>query len=190
MAVIGAIIGWLTNIVAIKLLFRPLQPVKILGVTIWGLIPKRREAIAKSVAETIESELLNIEQVLDNVIAKVDKQKVLTMLEQRIGTAIVDKLPSLAKSFSGTILKYLHEMMNSEGDKLLTEITESLVHRAVDSISVGEIVEQKLLTFDLERIEQIILKLAKQELVQIERLGGILGFIVGLIQGLIVVFLL
>lgn len=42
LAIIGAFIGWMTNVFAIKLLFRPLQPVNILGIKLQGLIPKRK----------------------------------------------------------------------------------------------------------------------------------------------------
>src|SRR3972149_9128111 len=61
--VVGAIIGWITNYVAIKLLFRPHLPVKIFGYKFPGLIPKRRKEIARSIARTIEREILSSEDV-------------------------------------------------------------------------------------------------------------------------------
>src|SRR3972149_7654668 len=61
--VIGAIIGWLTNFVAIKLLFRPHVPFSILGFQVQGVIPKRRKEIARSMAKTIEKELLSSEDL-------------------------------------------------------------------------------------------------------------------------------
>ncbi len=189
MALIGGAIGWTTNIIAIKLLFRPLKPTKILGLfTIQGLIPKRREEIAKSVAKTIETELLDLEHVLDKVIESMDKKAVLASLELKIGEVIINNLPGLMRSFSSSILNYLHEMLEKEGDQLLTEMTEVLVHKAVDKISISDIVEEKILAYDVEKLESIIIDLAKKELVQIERLGGVLGLIIGLIQGAIVYY--
>ena len=41
----GAAIGWLTNYVAIKLLFKPHRRVEIFGLNIQGVIPKRRKEI-------------------------------------------------------------------------------------------------------------------------------------------------
>ncbi|MCK8058697.1 MULTISPECIES: DUF445 domain-containing protein [unclassified Fusibacter] len=192
MALIGGIIGWTTNIVAIKLLFRPIVAFKIplIGFTIQGLIPKRHHEIAKSVADTIEEELLSLEQVLDQMIEHLDKKAVLALLEERIGKAIIEHLPPLARSFSGSILGYLHDMVVKQGDQLLNEITEALVHQAVEKISVSAIIEQKILEFDLEDLEKIIIDLARTELKQIERLGGVLGVLIGIIQGLLVVFIL
>jgi hypothetical protein len=50
--VVGAVIGWLTNYVAIKLLFRPHVPFSLLGYQVQGVIPKRRKEIARSMART------------------------------------------------------------------------------------------------------------------------------------------
>ena len=57
--VAGAIIGWVTNYVAIKLLFRPHIPFSILGYQVQGVIPKRRKEIARSMARAIEKDLLS-----------------------------------------------------------------------------------------------------------------------------------
>ncbi len=47
LTIVGGLIGWITNILAIKLLFRPIKPVKIpiLNIEILGLIPKRKNEI-------------------------------------------------------------------------------------------------------------------------------------------------
>lgn len=58
---VGAGIGYITNWLAIKMLFRPLKPVKILGKEIsilQGVIPKRRGDLARSVGQTVGEHLL------------------------------------------------------------------------------------------------------------------------------------
>ncbi|HOJ12136.1 MAG TPA: DUF445 family protein, partial [Clostridiales bacterium] len=60
--IVGAIIGYITNWFAIKMLFRPHHEIKILGVHVPftpGLIPKEKSRIAKSVGETIGVHLLS-----------------------------------------------------------------------------------------------------------------------------------
>src|SRR5262245_15422194 len=56
---ITAFIGWLTNFVAIRMLFRPRVEQRFLGFRWQGLIPRRQAEVAKSTAEIIEAELLN-----------------------------------------------------------------------------------------------------------------------------------
>ena len=50
-------------------------------------------------------------------------------------------------------------------------------------------VEDRINAFEMEKIEDIILSIAKKELKHIERLGGILGGLIGLIQGIIVIMI-
>ncbi|KRQ87908.1 hypothetical protein ABG79_00073 [Caloramator mitchellensis] len=66
--IIGATIGYITNYIAIKMLFRPFREIKIWGIKLPftpGLIPKERGRIAKSVGETIGTHLLSSEIIAD-----------------------------------------------------------------------------------------------------------------------------
>jgi len=188
MSLIGAIIGWSTNIVAVRLLFRPIQPIKIpfTPFAIQGLIPKRHADIALSVSRTIEKELIDLEDLLRQMIESMDKAAVLSLLKEKLTKSIKAQLPTLLQSFSGTIEKYVNEMVDQQGEGLLTEVTETLMHKALEKVSISELVEKRILALDMESMEMMIIDLAKKELKQIELLGGVLGFLIGIIQGLIV----
>ncbi|HQL37778.1 MAG TPA: DUF445 family protein, partial [Bacillota bacterium] len=69
---VGAVIGWLTNVLAIKMLFRPIRPFKIplLNITIQGLIPKRRHDIARSIGDVVEKELVSINEIFDRLVTE------------------------------------------------------------------------------------------------------------------------
>lgn len=75
----GGIIGGITNRIAIQMLFRPYNPVKVFGHTILqGLIPKRKGEIAKSIGGVVSTNLLNseiLQQTLlsDEMTAKVEQ---------------------------------------------------------------------------------------------------------------------
>lgn len=63
---IGAIIGYCTNYIAVKMLFRPLKPVKIGKATLPftpGIIPKRKPALAKAIGEMVGKSLVGEEEI-------------------------------------------------------------------------------------------------------------------------------
>ena len=64
--IVGSIIGYITNWLAIKMLFRPHEEKRILGIRLPftpGMIPKERGRIAKSVGDTVEDYLLTPEKI-------------------------------------------------------------------------------------------------------------------------------
>ena len=68
--IVGAIIGYATNTIAIKMLFRPHQP-KHLWLVGWqlpltpGVIPRHREALAANIGDVVERELLSEDAIRD-----------------------------------------------------------------------------------------------------------------------------
>jgi uncharacterized membrane protein YheB (UPF0754 family) len=64
--VLGAFIGYMTNYVAIKMLFRPLHPWKILGIRVPmtpGVIPSKRHMLAENIGEMVGEHLLTSNDV-------------------------------------------------------------------------------------------------------------------------------
>ena len=190
LAAIGALIGWVTNILAIKLLFKPIESVNILGIKIQGLIPKRREEIAKNIGEIVEEELLSINDILDNVLTEENIEEVKYILKTRTKEAIVKKVPSIIIApFKDKICLYVDNVIDEESEGIIAELTDKMSGKDGNGIRLAKIVEQKVNSFELDKIENIIISVAKKELKHIEVLGGVLGFMIGIIQGVMVLAL-
>ena len=189
LAIIGGVIGWITNLLAIKMLFRPFQPVSIplINFKIQGLIPKRKAEIARSIGQTVETELLSIEEVIDKLVKSNNKDEILILLKNKITVIVANHLPSIIPStFKGMISKYINDVIDEEGDKIITEAIEKMIEKATTSIELSKMIEDKVNEFEMEELERIVVNIAKTELKHIEVLGGILGFIIGIFQGIII----
>ena len=63
---LGAFIGYVTNYIAIRMLFRPLRPWRIFGVRLPltpGIIPAKRGELAERMGDMVGSHLLTSEDV-------------------------------------------------------------------------------------------------------------------------------
>ena len=63
---LGALIGFLTNALAIRMLFRPLREVRVLGVRLPltpGVIPRRRHELSHSIGRMVSEQLLSPESI-------------------------------------------------------------------------------------------------------------------------------
>lgn len=192
LAIIGGIIGWITNLLAIKMLFRPFQPINIpfTNLKIQGLIPKRKAEIAKSIGGIVEAELLSIEEIIDKLTGSNSKDEILSVLKDKITIIVADKLPFIIPSiFRKKILKHINDVIDEEGDRVITEFMEDMIIKATTNIELNKMIEDKVNKFEMGELERIVVKIAKAELKHIEILGGILGFIIGIFQGIIILLL-
>lgn len=192
LATIGALIGWITNLLAIKLLFRPFDPINVplLNFQIQGLIPKRRTEVATSIGKTIENDLLSMEDIMSKLMESNNKAQIILIIRGKINGIISERLPSIIPSaFKGMIQTYIDDIINQEGEQIIAEMMESFIEKGSASINLSQMIEDKINEFPLDKLEEIVIKIAKEELRHIEILGGVLGFIIGLFQGVIVIFL-
>ena len=191
LASIGGIIGWITNYLAIKLMFRPFNEIKvpILNFTFQGLIPKRKGEIAKTIAFTIEKELFSTSELIENMLTQENQQQILHFLKIKLTTVVKEKLPPMLAMFSPAITNMVDSVIEKEGASILREIMTQGGEMLTENVQVSTLVEEKINSLDLEKLEEIILSIAKKELRHIEILGGVLGFIIGLIQGGIIILI-
>jgi len=75
--ILGAVIGYVTNFIAIRMLFRPLRPWRVLGLRVPltpGIIPAKRGELARRMGEMVGRHLLTADDV-SRVLAREDFQK-------------------------------------------------------------------------------------------------------------------
>jgi uncharacterized membrane protein YheB (UPF0754 family) len=176
---VGAFIGWVTNLIAVRMLFRPLRPLRVLGLTLQGLIPRRRTEIAATVARTVERDLLSPGEI-SAVLHRLDwegevSRAVDEIVERRAGA--LRTLP-----FADTLLEPLKEALTRNLLKEVEERRGGLVERFRERLDLQEMVVRRLDQYDLAAFEALVLKVAERELSAIVWLGALLGFLVGLAQ--------
>ena len=191
LAVIGGLIGYITNVIAIKLIFRPINPIKIpiLNIEIIGMIPKRKLEIASNVAQVIEEQFFSFDDIIENIITEQDKQSIIDYIKVRVKLVLNEKLGLIPSSIRALVQNYISEIIEDEIRCGVDELSEELIIKANNRINIKEIVENKINELDLYELETIILQIIKNELKQIEVLGLVLGFFIGIIQGIITIFI-
>ena len=188
MAVVGCLIGWFTNFLAVKMLFRPFRPWKIplTKFEIQGLIPKRRAEIAASIGETIENELISVKELVGGLVEGENKQELIRAIRIKILSVIDEKIPSIVPGgIRQAILSKLKGTLNREIADFMDHSMEDMIETSVRKVNISNMVEERLNSFELDQVERIILDVSGRELKYIELLGGVLGFVIGIMQGLL-----
>ncbi|KYH32262.1 DUF445 domain-containing protein [Neomoorella mulderi] len=179
---IGAFIGWLTNVVAIKMLFRPRRPVKIFCWTLQGLIPKRQAEIAANIAGVVDKNLLPLNEVLAHLNTPAVAGRITAIVAEVARRRLVERLPSfIPQGLKEAAGRAVEETLHREMPPALQELIEEL-GRNPEAFSIGEILAAKFKKLNLNQVEEVVVEVAGRELRYIEWLGGLLGFLIGLVQ--------
>ena len=131
--IVGGVIGYITNAIAIKMLFRPYEAVYIGAFRIPftpGIIPKQRKRIASSIAHVICTELITVETIR-NVLLSED-------LISRILGIVMRKLQSFEND-SRTIQEIIWQY---ELDEKVDACTSKMIEEASVAIKEGLIEDE------------------------------------------------
>ena len=189
MIFISAAIGWITNWVAIKMLFRPHKEINFGLFKIQGLIPKRRTEIGSGIANIIQNELISVKDVISNIDREEFSKRLNALidevLDKNLKKKVKEKFPFLQMFFTDKIAK---DVGNTIKDIIMgnqEKIFEIFSNYAEENIDFEVIISDKISNFSLDKLEEIITFLAKKELKHIEVIGAILGMLIGAVQYLI-----
>lgn len=188
-ALIGAVIGYITNWLAIKMLFRPREAKYIFGMKLPftpGLIPKEKSRIANKVGETVGTHLLNSDSLSkalkdDKIKAKfneVAKEKINQVinsnstLEDSLKNTLGENYYALKENMINNIAKTILESIKEEEFKnkvkfyIVDSIKEGLNKRPekiIDFINSNKFREVIINTLEEEKTRDIIGKALLKE---------------------------
>ncbi|MGU8226046.1 DUF445 family protein [Clostridium perfringens] len=194
-ALIGAVIGYITNWLAIKMLFRPREAKYIFGMKLPftpGLIPKEKSRIANKVGETVGTHLLNSDSLSkalkdDKIKAKfneVAKEKINQVinsnstLEESLKNTLGENYYALKGNMINNIAKTILESIQEEEfkNKLKFYIVDSIKERLnknpekiIDFINSNKFREVIINTLEEEKTRDIIGKALLKEVKTLEK---------------------
>lgn len=191
--VISAFIGWFTNWVAIKMLFHPKQPKRILGVTFHGIFPKRQKVFAEKLGKMISSEFLSFADIEKMITNPQNLQKLMPTVEGHVDNflrnKLSDEMPFLSLFIGERTISSLKKIFMQELEILFPQLMKSYAGHLQAELDLEKIVTEKVSAFSSDKLENILYQIMSKEFRFVELLGGVIGFIIGILQVLIAYFL-
>lgn len=181
---IGGLIGFTTNWLAVKMIFRPVKPRRFLFFKLHGLIARRQQEIAKAIGNVVGNHLVEHKDVIKSL-NKLDFGVILgKVLDMGLGPKIQElrSLPLiggfLTEERMADIKLSITQSIMDHKDAVLDEVEKGLSQ----GLDVAKLVEDKVASFEILKLESLILEVANRELRTIVVLGGVLGVMIGLMQ--------
>ena len=189
---IAAIIGWFTNYIAVKMLFYPRKKIKILFFEIQGIFPKKHLILAEKIGRLVAEDLLSVKDIQEIInqpenISQINK-KIENKIEEYLSNTFPSKFPVLSFFMRKKSRHKIKQAVMSELETMGPEMIDQTVSNLESSLDIEEFIRQRVTKFSTERMEKLILSVLAGEFRFIEWTGAILGFIIGLVQVLIIKF--
>lgn len=173
---LGGVIGYITNDIAIRMLFRPHTAKYLFGMHIPftpGIIPKEKGRIAEAVGGVISENLMNNEVLEKYLLSEEMIGKIRSAVEEFIATQ---------QNNSETVAQFLeHYLSKKEIDSISQSVNQSITKQTYDKLadsSVGE----KVAHVAIDHVAKKLTIDGAQEL--LAGIGGALGGIGGMAAGL------
>jgi uncharacterized membrane protein YheB (UPF0754 family) len=188
--IIAAITGWITNFLAIKMLFHPKKKVNLYVFSIQGIFPKRQDVLAERLGKIVASQLFSFNDIKDRFTSTSTAQEINKVLDEKLedflDVKLKSALPMLAMFLNKDTKTKIKETLHLEFQNILPDILNKYSEKLERDIDIELIVAQKVAAFSSEKLEQILFSIMKKEFKFIEILGGVLGFVIGIIQLIII----
>jgi uncharacterized membrane protein YheB (UPF0754 family) len=183
---LSAFIGWITNFLAIKMLFNPKEVKNILGLKVQGIFPKRQKAFAEKLGALVANELLSLDDIQQKIGSESNQalmmETVSSKVDNFLSVRLKEEMPMAAMLIGKETKAKLKTTLLTEFKESIPEILQKVNQNIQQDLDVEKLVVEKVSNFSSDKLESILYDIMKKEFRFIEVLGAVLGFIIGLVQ--------
>ncbi len=181
----GFLIGFVTNWLAINLIFSPLRPRRFLFWRIQGLFLRRQDEISEIWARLVADELITVEKVADAMINGDQGARTRAILQKHLRPMLDDSVVlKLAAQVSVGMTGYtdLKRAMNDKAVHATWDVFSDPAFNKERAPVVAGVLSRQMKALRPEEFQDILRPAFREEELQLMVVGGLFGALAGLIQ--------
>lgn len=171
---------------ALKLLFHPKKPVNILGYKLQGVFPKRQKQFANTLGQLVSEELLSFNDISSKITSKENISQILPLVEARIDDflrhRLTEAMPVISMFIGNKTIDKVKKVFMEELEAMFPEMMNQYMGKLQQDLDLEKIVVEKVNNFSSDKLEEVLQKMMNKEFRFVEIIGGVLGFIIGVVQ--------
>ncbi len=184
--VISAFIGWVTNWIAIKMLFHPREPRKILGITFHGIFPKRQQQFAEKLGKTVSDEFLSFSDNKKKISDPENLKKIMPLIERHVDeflrVRLSQEMPVISMFIGDKTIGRMKGAFMKEIESLFPDVMKQFAGNLKTELDLEHIVIRKVSAFSSDKLEEILYQIMSKEFRFVELIGAVIGFLIGVLQ--------
>jgi len=156
--VVGTFHGYAGAWLAVRMLFRPRNPVKLLGITIFpqGMIPRHREKLANAIGKAVGEELVSQETIVEELFGKEFlRKKIQRVVDSYTEELLAQNYPSLIEALPMNLREPILDAVASLQLKIGSHI-QTVLKNEETAQSITQFVERRVDEFLSQRVSEAI----------------------------------
>jgi uncharacterized membrane protein YheB (UPF0754 family) len=182
----GLVVGYLTNWIAIKIIFEPKKPIKLGLFTLQGMFLKRQKEVSEVYADIVEKKVLTPKNIFDTAIYGSGSAQLLELIELHANEAIDRYLTVVQPYFSLGIGSENYFQMKELAIQSMFENSDKYMlyahEYASEAIGLGDELREKMQQLSSEEFEGVLRPAYQADEWKLIVVGAILGMIAGFMQ--------
>ena len=158
LVIVATIHGYVGAWLAVRMLFRPRNPVKLVGLTIFpqGMIPRHRDRMANAIGKAVGEELVSQETVLEELFEKdFLRNKIQSVVSSYTEELLSQNYPSLIDTLPSNLREPILDAIFSLQLKI-TEHIQTVLKSEETADSVGNFIERRVDEFLSKRVSEVV----------------------------------
>ena len=186
----GLAIGWLTDWLALKMIFLPREPKRFFGLYTWqGVFQKRRDEVAADYGDMIAREIITVPNLLEAVLRGPKSDRLFSLISREVQKTI-DAQASVVKPFVAIAVgtRRFQEMKQAAAAKAAERVPDTIRHAesyAVNALDVRNTIVDRMRRLTPLEFEQLLRPAFRQDEWKLIAVGAVIGGLVGELQALL-----
>jgi uncharacterized membrane protein YheB (UPF0754 family) len=185
----GALIGWFTDWLAIKLVFFPRRPKRIGPFTFHGVFQRRRDEVAKQYAEIVARDVMTVPNILDAVLRGPRSGHLLATIRRAVERTIDEQAATAAPVIAVTVgARAFDEMKYAAADRAMRYLPDTILHAksyATQALDIRDTIATRMRRLTRVEYEGLLRPAFRQDEWKLIAVGAAIGAFIGELQVLL-----
>jgi uncharacterized membrane protein YheB (UPF0754 family) len=183
MPLFGAVTGWFTDWLALKMIFYPVEPRRYLGLVTWqGLFLRRRDEVSEAYATLIAQEVITPRKVIEAVLHGPLADRLFVLIQREVAKQTGPFVRLAVGTYRYQRMKHLI------AERVLERLPDTLTHiedYARDAMDIRHLLIGKMRELSATEFEGLLRPAFQSDEWILITVGAVLGFAVGELQSIV-----
>ncbi len=193
MPIFGFMTGWITDYLALNMLFRPQEEKRILGIKLHGLFQRRRDEVGAKYGDLIAREILTPKNLLEGMLTGPKSDRLLAIVQKEVQRTIDEQAgfvkPLVVLAVGGRRYQQLKEGAVTKVLETVPETAESMFAYTEEALDIRNTIASKMGLLSADQFENIIRPAFKEDEKTAIAVGAVLGGVIGELQAALLIYL-